>query len=88
MRGDGIRYAMEHAGPELGQKIWDELMRPKPSMDKIREAKVREMKEKMLCLEALQKVTEKRFPATDYCIGDYQEEAVCIQPQQNGWIVN
>ncbi len=31
MRGDGICYAMDHAGPELGQKIWDELMRPKPS---------------------------------------------------------
>ncbi|MCR4618398.1 MAG: hypothetical protein K5669_09490 [Lachnospiraceae bacterium] len=51
MRGDGIRYAMEHANPELGQKIWDELMRPKPSMDKIREAKVRELKLKMIKAE-------------------------------------
>ncbi len=38
-------------------------------------------------LEALKNVMEKRFPATDYCIGGYQEEAVCIQPSQNGWLV-
>ena len=43
MRGDGVRYAMKHATPELAQAIWIELMTPKPSMDKIRESKAREI---------------------------------------------
>ncbi len=38
-------------------------------------------------LNALKSVMQKRYPATDYCIGGYQEEAVCIQPSSNGWLV-
>ena len=51
MRGDGIRYAIEHAGPELAQAIWAELMAPKPSMDKIREAKARDLELKVIMAE-------------------------------------
>ncbi len=43
MRGSGVKYALEHAKPELARKIWIELMAPKPSMDKIRESKAREL---------------------------------------------
>jgi hypothetical protein len=42
MRGDEVRYAIEHASPELARAIWEELMTPKPSKDKILKAKARE----------------------------------------------
>lgn len=48
MRGDGVRYAIEHAKPELAQAIWLELMTPKPSMDKIRESKARDLELKVI----------------------------------------
>ncbi len=48
MRGDGVKYAIEHAKPELAQAIWLELMTPKPSMDKIRESKARELELKVI----------------------------------------
>lgn len=48
MRGDSVRYAIEHANPELAQAIWTELMTPKPSMDKIRESKAREIERRAI----------------------------------------
>ena len=48
MRGDGLRYAFEHAQPELAQAIWEELMEPKPSKDKEREAKARKLELEVL----------------------------------------
>lgn len=48
MRGDGVRYAIEHAKPELAQAIWSELMTPKPSMDRIRESKAREIERRAI----------------------------------------
>lgn len=43
MRGAAFRYAMEHAEPELAEKIWKQLVTPTPSMDRIREQKAREL---------------------------------------------
>lgn len=48
MRGDEVRYAMEHAEPELARAIWEELMTCKPSMDKVRESKVREIERRAI----------------------------------------
>ena len=38
-------------------------------------------------LDALEKVMAARFPAKAYHIGGYQEAAVCIQSDSNGWVV-
>ncbi len=38
-------------------------------------------------LDALNKVMRKRFSATIYCIGGYQEESVCMEPSDNGWLI-
>lgn len=38
-------------------------------------------------LEALEKVISSRYPQNAYCIGGYQEAAVCIQSETNGWSV-
>ena len=48
MRGDEVRYAIEHAKPELARAIWSELMDPKPSMDEIRESKAREIERRAI----------------------------------------
>ncbi|MCR5103558.1 MAG: hypothetical protein K6B68_03775 [Eubacterium sp.] len=48
MRGNEVRYALEHAKPDLAQAIWNELMTPKSSMDKIREAKARELERRAI----------------------------------------
>jgi|GEM_PF-3580746 len=48
MRGDRVRYAIEHAKPELARAIWSELMTPKPSMDRIRESKAREIERRAI----------------------------------------
>lgn len=38
-------------------------------------------------LKALEKIMSDRYPANRYHIGGYQESAVCIQSDVNGWIV-
>lgn len=38
-------------------------------------------------LEALDEVMSKRYSSKEYCIGGYQEEAICLQYENNGWIV-
>jgi hypothetical protein len=38
-------------------------------------------------LEALDEILAKRYPRKMYHIGGYQESAVCLQSQSNGWIV-
>ncbi len=38
-------------------------------------------------LEALEKVMSKRYSSKLYHIGGYQEAAVCIQSEANGWVV-
>lgn len=38
-------------------------------------------------LEALEEVMKKRYSSQEYNIGGYQEAAVCIQSDSNGWIV-
>ena len=38
-------------------------------------------------LKALEVVLSKRYPARSYSIGGYQEDSVCIQSDQFGWIV-
>ena len=55
MRGDGIRYAIEHCGPELGQAIWEELMAPHPDRSAERERKARECEARALKAEGYAK---------------------------------
>ncbi len=55
MRGSGIKYAIEHTDPELGQAIWDELMTPNPSAHEIREEKAREIEANALNAKAIYK---------------------------------
>lgn len=38
-------------------------------------------------LEALDIVISKRYPRKMYNIGGYQEAAICLQSDANGWIV-
>jgi hypothetical protein len=38
-------------------------------------------------LDALQKVLEKRYPASAYSMNGYQECAVCIQSEDGKWVV-
>ena len=38
-------------------------------------------------LEALEIIMSERYPKQMYNIGGYQEEAVCIQSDKNGWLV-
>ena len=38
-------------------------------------------------LKALEKVMSERYSSNLYHIGGYQEAAVCIQSDSNGWIV-
>ena len=38
-------------------------------------------------LDALRRVLEKRFPASDYSMNGYQECAVCIQSEDGRWVV-
>ena len=38
-------------------------------------------------LKALDTVISKRYPLNEYCIGGYQESSVCIQHENNSWIV-
>ncbi len=40
-----------------------------------------------LYLKALKNVISKRYPISEYCIGGYQESAVCIRHEDNSWIV-
>lgn len=39
------------------------------------------------CLDALELVMSKRYTKKVYNIGGYQEAAVCLQSDGNGWIV-
>ncbi len=48
MRGDAFRHAMEHAEPELAKAIWQDLMTPKPSKDKIREREIAEVEARIV----------------------------------------
>ena len=48
MRGDAVRYAMEHAEPELAKAIWDDLMTPKPSKDEHRKQLAEEVEDRVL----------------------------------------
>ena len=38
-------------------------------------------------LEALDYVMSKRYPPQMYHIGGYQEAAICLQSDSNGWII-
>ena len=38
-------------------------------------------------LKALETVLSKRYSSRAYSIGGYQEDSVCIQPDQFGWVV-
>lgn len=38
-------------------------------------------------LESLECVISKRYSSRMYCIGGYQEAAICIQSDSTGWIV-
>ena len=38
-------------------------------------------------LKALETVISKRYPVSEYSIGCYQESAVCVQYENNLWIV-
>ena len=38
-------------------------------------------------LNALEKVISKRYPKNSFCIGGYQEAAICIQSEGLGWTV-
>lgn len=38
-------------------------------------------------LDALELVLSKRYSRREYCIGSYQEAAVCIQSESNRWVV-
>ena len=43
--------------------------------------------ESKIYLKALEKVISKRYHVSEYCIGGYQESAVCIRHEDNSWIV-
>lgn len=38
-------------------------------------------------LKALERVMSKRYSVDEYCIGCYQESAVCIQHENNMWVL-
>lgn len=38
-------------------------------------------------LEALEVVVSRRYSRKMYSIGEYQEAAICLQSEKNGWIV-
>ena len=38
-------------------------------------------------ISALDAVLKERYPVTAYCLNGYQEEAVCLQYENNCWIV-
>lgn len=38
-------------------------------------------------LDALEKMISKRYSHQMYCIGNYQEAAICIQIDADGWLV-
>ena len=40
--------------------------------------------ETVFAMDALNKVLSKRYPTNSYCIGGYQEEAVCIEHNSDG----
>ena len=40
-----------------------------------------------LYFKALENVISKRYPVSEYCIGGYQESAVCIRYENNNWVV-
>ena len=48
MRGDAVRYAMEHAEPELAKAIWEDLLSSKPSKDEHRKKLVAELEQRVL----------------------------------------
>ena len=38
-------------------------------------------------LKTLEKVVSMYYPTSGFCIGEYQEEAVCLQAENDGWVV-
>lgn len=38
-------------------------------------------------LDALEIVISRRYPKRMYNIGGYQEESICLQSNENGWLV-
>ena len=38
-------------------------------------------------LEALEAVLKKRYPDNSYCLNGYQEESICLQYENNTWVV-
>ncbi len=37
------------------------------------------------CEMALESVLAKEFPVSDYAVGDYKEDAICLQKEQGKW---